>query len=78
MIIRQLVFLLDYPYFKEFYKLTAIDLGKQQKLDANPKPIQQINFTRNIDRAVNTQMVFITEETRQTVLVFSKVTVKVS
>ena len=34
--------LLDYPYFKK-YKLIAIDLSKQQKLDADPKAIQQFN-----------------------------------
>ena len=32
--------LLDYPYFKENYKLTAIDLSKQQALDADPKAMQ--------------------------------------
>ena len=32
--------LLDYPYFKENYKLTAIDLNKQQALDADPKATQ--------------------------------------
>ena len=31
-----------YLYFKIYYKLIAIDLSKQQKLDADPKPIQQI------------------------------------
>ena len=36
--------LLDYPYFKEYYKLIVINLSKQQKLDADPKAIQQINF----------------------------------
>ena len=41
--------LLDYPYFKEYHKLIAIDLSKQQKLDADPKAIQQINFTGNLD-----------------------------
>ena len=40
--------LLHYPYFKEHYKLIGIDLSKQQKLDANPKAIQQINFTGNL------------------------------
>ena len=35
--------LLNYPYFKKNYKLIAIDLNKQQKLDADPKAIQQIN-----------------------------------
>ena len=34
--------LLDYSYFREYYKLIAIDLSKQQKLDAAPKAIQQI------------------------------------
>ena len=34
--------LLDYPYFKEYYKLIAINLSKQKKLDADPKAIQQI------------------------------------
>ena len=42
--------LIDYPYFKKYYKLIAIDLSKQQKLDADPKTIQQINFTGNLDR----------------------------
>ena len=41
--------LLDYLYFKEYYKLIAIDLRKQQALDAEPKVIQQINFTGNLD-----------------------------
>ena len=39
--------LLDYPYFLEHYKLIAIDLSKQQRLDADPKAMQQINFTGN-------------------------------
>ena len=37
--------LLDYPYFKENYKMIAMDLSKQQALDADPRAIQQINFT---------------------------------
>ena len=41
--------LLDYTYFKK-YKMIAIDLSKQQALDADPKAIQQINFTENLDR----------------------------
>ena len=36
--------LLDYPYFEKCCMLIAIDLSKQQKLDADPKAIQQINF----------------------------------
>ena len=69
--------LLDYPYFKKYYKLIAIDLSKQQKLDADPKAIQQINFTGNLDRAEGLTMFFIIEEAKETVLDFSKGTVKV-
>ena len=38
---------LNYAYFKNYYKMIAIDLSNQQALDADPKAIQQINFTRN-------------------------------
>ena len=69
--------LLDYPYFKDHYKMIAIDLSKQQALDANPRAIQQINFTANLDRAGNTTMFFIIEEAKETVLDFSQETVKV-
>ena len=37
--------LLDYNYFKSYYYMIAIYLSKQQELDADPKAIQQINFT---------------------------------
>ena len=70
--------LLDYPYFKKNYNLNTIDLSKQQKLDANPKAMQQINYTGNLNRAVDAKIFFITEETKETVLDFSKETVKVS
>ena len=63
--------LLDYSYFKENYKLIAIDLSKQQALDADPRAIQQIDFTANLDRAGNT-MFFIIEEAKKTVLDFSQ------
>ena len=69
--------LLDYSYFKENYKMIAIDLSKQQVLDADPRAIQQINFTANLDRAGNTTMFFIIEEAKETVLDFSQGTVKV-
>ena len=69
--------LFDYPYFKIYYKLIAIDLSKQQKLDADPKARQQINFTGNLERAEGSTMFFIIEEVKETVLDFSKGTVKV-
>ena len=53
--------LLDYTYFKENYKLIAIDLSKQQELDADPRAIQQINFTANLDRNDGATMFFIIE-----------------
>ena len=34
--------------------MIAIDLSKQQALDADPRAIEQINFTANVDRAGNT------------------------
>ena len=67
---------LDYPYFKENYKMIAIDLGKQQALDADHRAIQQINFTTALDRARNRAMFFIIEETKETALDFSQRTVK--
>ena len=41
--------LLDYPYFKENYKMIPIDFSKQQALDADSRAIQQINFTEKLD-----------------------------
>ena len=38
--------LFDCPYFKDSYKMIAIDLSKQQALDADPRAIQQINLDR--------------------------------
>ena len=64
--------LLDYSYFKENYKMIAIDLSKQQALDADPKAIQQINFTVNFDRAGNTTIICIIKEAKETVSAFSQ------
>ena len=47
--------ILDYAYFKENYKMIAIDLSRQQELDVEPRAIQQINFTANLDREGNRQ-----------------------
>ena len=67
--------LLDYSYFKDYYKMIALDLSKQQVIDADPRGIQQINFTSNLDRAGNTTIIFIVEEGKETVLDFSQGTV---
>ena len=69
--------LLDYPYFKENYKMIAIDLSRQNELDADPRAIQQINFTANLDRPGNTTIFFIIEEAKETIFEFSQGTVKV-
>ena len=69
--------LLDYPYFKRYYKLIATDLSKQPKLDTDSKAIQQINFAVNLDREEGSTMFLIIEEVKETVLYFSKGTVKV-
>ena len=62
--------LLDYVFFKNYYKMIAIDLSKQQVLNADPRAIQQINFTANLDRDGNTRIYFILEEAKETVLDF--------
>ena len=59
--------LLDCPYFKENCKMIAIDLSRQNELDAEPRAIQQINFKANLDRAGNTTIFFIIEEVKETI-----------
>ena len=68
--------LLDYTCFKKYYKMIAIDLSRQKALDADPRAIQQINFTANLDRA-NTRIYLILEEAKETIFEFSHGTVKV-
>ena len=57
--------------------MIAIDLSKQEELDTDPRAIQQINFTANLDRAGNTTMFFIIEEAKETVSELSQGTVEV-
>ena len=57
--------------------MIAIDLSKQQALDADPRAIQQINFTATLDRAGNTRFYFIFEEAKETIFEFSQGSVKV-
>ena len=45
--------LLDYDYFKKYYKLIAIDLSKQQVLQENEDLVQQINFIGRLEEAAN-------------------------
>ena len=69
--------LLDYTYFKKYCKMIAIDLSKQQTLDADSKGIEQINFTTNLDRIEKIRIYFILEEAKETIFEFSQGTVKV-
>ena len=69
--------LLDYLYFKENYKMTETDLSRQNELDGDPRAIQQINFTANLDRAGNTTIFFIIEEAKEIIFEFSQGTVNV-
>ena len=67
--------LLDYSYFKDYYRMIEIDLSKQQVFDADLRSIQQINFTANLNIAGNTTMLFVIEEAKETVFEFSQGTV---
>ena len=62
--------LLDYYYFRKYYKLIATDLGKQQVLQENEDLIQQINFIGRLEEAAN--VFIIIEQKEETVLEFSQ------
>ena len=57
--------------------MIAVDLSKQRAINFDPKVIQQINFTENLDRAGNKRIYFILEEAEETVLDFWQGTVKI-
>ena len=56
--------------------MIAIDFSNQQALDAGSRAIRRINSTVDLDKAVNTTMIFIIEEAKETVIEFSQGTVK--
>ena len=56
--------------------MIAIHLSKKQALDADPRVIQQINFTANLNRPGKTRIYFTREEAKETVFEFSQGTVK--
>ena len=64
--------MLDYIYFKNYYKIIAVDLSKQQPLDADRKAIQQINFTANLDRAGNQDFTLFVKKQKKIFLNFHK------
>ena len=61
-------YLLDYPYFKENYKLIKVDLRNQQALDSDREAVKQIHFTGNLEQAGNTTMFFILEKVKESIL----------
>ena len=62
--------LLDYNYFKKYYKLIAINLSKQQVLQENEDLIQQINFIGRLEEAANVFIIIGKKE--HTILEFSQ------
>ena len=67
--------LLDYVYFKQYYKLIAIDLSKRKELDADPRSIQQIEFFGMLK--TNSQVSTVLEKTKETIFEFYRGTAKV-
>ena len=67
--------MLDYQYFKDYYNLIVIDLGKQNKLDADSRVIQQIEFYGMLKS--NLQVCTILEKSKEITLQFSKGTTQV-
>ena len=73
--------LLNYDYWKNYYKLICCDLSKQKVLDSNPKANQQTEFVYKIrdndENQVQAQILTVLEKEKETNLDFSKRTVKV-
>ena len=66
---------LDYQYFKDHCNLITVDLSKQKELDADSKPIQQIEFYRMLK--TNSLVCIVLEKSKETMLEFYKGTAKV-
>ena len=64
--------LLNYPYFKVHYQVIAINLSKQQALDADPRVTEQISFTGNLDSAGEKAMFFFLEKQKKLFWIFQK------
>ena len=62
--------LVDYNYFKEHYKLVAVDLSKQKELDADPRAIQQIEFKYMLE--TDSTIYWVLEKSKETILEFYK------
>ena len=71
--------LLDYAYFKDHYRLIAVDLSKQKAFYADSRAVQQIVFQGVVGGDDGTKIRFYTifEQSEETMLKFSKGTAKV-
>ena len=65
---------MDYAYFRDNYRLIAVDLSKQKALDADPKTIQQTVFEGIVGGEDNTKIRLYTilEKSKETKLEFAK------
>ena len=68
-------YLLDFAYFEKNYRLIIADLSKQKALDADSRAIQQIIFTGKTDNTI--RVYYILEQSKETILEFSKGATKV-
>ena len=66
---------MDFADFEKNYRLIAVDLSKQKALDADSRAIQQIIFTGKTDNQI--RVYYILEQSKETILKFSKGTTKV-
>ena len=71
--------LLDYAYFKNSYRLLAVDLSKQKALDADPRSIQQKVFLGVVGGNAGTKIRLYTilEKSKEKTSEFAKATAKV-
>ena len=71
--------MLDYAYFKDNYRLIAVDLSKQKVLDADPRANQQMVFQGVVGGDDNTKIRLYTilEKSKETILEFYKGTARV-
>ena len=67
--------LLDYKYFKDHYRLIAVDLSKRKELHPDPRAIQQIEFYGKLE--TNSEMCTVLEKSKETVLEFYKGAAKI-
>ena len=64
--------LLDYTYFRDNYNMIAIYLSRQKALDPDLRKIQQINFIASLDRANDTRVYLILEESKETKMFYCR------